>query len=151
MCKKNLPWVSRPRSISQCTYSYEVCWWCWWMLWSWCYWWFNSWCAYGELPTDPLEAFIVNSCVMENLESLEYVHLLEFSSQHISSKSQFELLDAPSPMASHIMSSIEEPPSLELKPLPIHLWCFLRWIIYPPRYYLFFIWWWARKQAALEC
>ncbi|GMN59240.1 hypothetical protein TIFTF001_028328 [Ficus carica] len=32
------------------------------------------------------------------------------------------MLDTPSRTASHIKPSIEEPPSLELKPLPIHLW-----------------------------
>lgn len=74
-----------------------------------------------DYPVDHLENSIVNSSLVEKPNSFKFLYLLD-ASPHFHRVKQFETLEFPTNDNSHVKLSIEVPPTLELKPLPNHLW-----------------------------
>ncbi|KAF7801222.1 uncharacterized protein G2W53_044502 [Senna tora] len=72
-------------------------------------------------PVDPLEAAIMSILVDDEEDICDYVKMLESSVQFSNPNRRFEDLDLSSASRPFAKPSIEEPPQLELKPLPPHL------------------------------
>ena len=76
------------------------------------------------MMTDPLERVITNtledSNTLDDEETNHIVQLLEATPKFTRVRSKFELLDSRT-LSKHLKPSIEEPPTLELKPLPSHV------------------------------
>ncbi|WRX11769.1 Reverse transcriptase [Theobroma cacao] len=73
-----------------------------------------------ENPNDPLEACLVANSDRDDDEFIEYSNLLNAHSR-LRTDHQFESLDVSASLVPTSKPSIEEPPTLELKPLPAHL------------------------------